>query len=154
MVTEEEMKNVISNTEKAQEKPVFSVTPEEMRQFKKNAYELPDLIMNKKRQNDKKCDVSWTAGFGIIEEMCQISETNMKRTINGTIRVTRTFLYKFTIGLHMSLDEANELFALCGGPLRETDPADYICINYLETKDDIHKFIEQYEHYVGKNLTR
>lgn len=153
MVTEEEMKNVISNAEKAQEKPVYSVTPEEMQRFKTND-RLPYLIANKKRQNDDKYDVSITAGFGIIEEMCQISETNMKRTINGTIRVTRTFLYKFTIGLHMSLDEANELFALCGGPLRETDPADYICINYLETKDDIHKFIEQYEQYVGKKLTR
>ncbi len=153
MVTEEEMKNVISNAEKAQEKPVFSVTPEEMQRFKTND-RLPYLIANKKCQNDEKHGVSITAGYGLIEEMCQISETNMKRTINGTIRVTRTFLYKFTIGLHMSLDEANELFALCGGPLRETDPADYICINYLETKDDIHKFIEQYEHYVGKKLTR
>lgn len=153
MVTKEEMKNVIANAEKAQEKPVFSVTPEEMQRFKVND-KLPYLIANKKSQNDDKYDVSITAGFGIIEEMCQISETNMKRTMNGTIRVTRSFLYKFTIGLHMSLDEANELFALCGGPLRETDPADYICINYLETKDDIHKFIEQYEQYVGKKLTR
>lgn len=153
MVTKEEMKNVIANAEKAQEKPVFSVTPEEMRQFKKND-RLPYLIANKKRQNDEKHGVSITAGYGLIDEMCQISETNMKRKMNGTIRVTRTFLYKFTIGLHMSLDEANELFALCGGPLRETDPADYICINYLETKDDIHKFIEQYEQYVDKKLTR
>ena len=153
MVTEEEMKNVISNAEKAQEKPVYSVTPEEMQRFKTND-RLPYLIANKKRQNDEKCGVSSTAGYGLIEEMCQISETSMKKTMNGSIRVTRTFLYKFTIGLHMSLDEANELFALCGGPLRETDIADYICINYLETKDDIHKFIEQYEQYVGKKLTR
>lgn len=153
MVTEEEMKNVIANAEKAQEKPVFSVTPEEMQRFKVND-KLPYLIANKKSQNDDKYDVSITAGFGIIEEMCQISETNMKRTINGTIRVTRTFLYKFTIGLHMSLDEANELFALCGGPLRKTDTADYICINYLTTKDDLKEFIKQYEEYVGKKLSR
>ena len=153
MVTEEEMKNVISNAEKAQKKPVYSVTPEEMQRFKTND-RLPYLIANKKRQNDEKHGVSITAGYGLIEEMCQISETSMKKTMNGSIRVTRTFLYKLAIGLHLSLDEANELFALCGGPLRETDPADYICINYLETKDDIHKFIEQYEQYVDKKLTR
>ena len=54
----------------------------------------------------------------------------------------------------MSLEEANKLFELCGGPLRKTDVADYICINYLETNDDIHKFCEQYEEYTGKKLSR
>lgn len=153
MVTEEEMKKVIANAESEQAKPVYSVTPEEMQRFKKNA-RLPYLIADKKREHDEKYGVSITAGYGLIEEKCLISETSMKKTINGSIRVTRTFLYKFTIGLQMSLDEANELFILCGGPLRETDIADYICINFLKTKDDIHKFIEQYEQYVGKKLSR
>jgi hypothetical protein len=105
-------------------------------------------------ENDKKHGVTATAGYGLIEELCLISEASLKKTINRSIRVTRTFLYKFTIGLHMSLDEANELFNLCGGPLRETDPADYLCKRYLEEPDDIHTFCNQYEEWIHKKLTR
>ena len=152
MVTAEEMKKVIENAEK-EKKASYSVTPEEMQRFKVND-KLPYLISTKKRENDEKLGISATAGYGKIEEACLISETSLKKTINGSIRVTRTFLYKFTIGLHMSLEEANKLFELCGGPLRKTDVADYICINYLETNDDIHKFCEQYEEYTGKKLSR
>lgn len=153
MVTNEEMKIIIENAKNDRKNTSYSVTPEEMQRFKVND-KLPSLISAKKMENDKKHGVTATAGYGLIEELCLISEASLKKTINRSIRVTRTFLYKFTIGLHMSLDEANELFNLCGGPLRETDPADYICINYLKTKDDIHKFCEQYKEYIGKNLTR
>ncbi|SEK22562.1 hypothetical protein SAMN02910353_00211 [Ruminococcus sp. YRD2003] len=153
MVTAEEMKKVIENAEKKQNKVSYSVTPEEMQRFKVNDM-LPKLISSKKMENDKRHGVLATPGYGLIEEMCLISETSLKKTINGSIRVTRTFLYKFAIGLHMSLEEANKLFELCGGPLRKTDVADYICINYLETNDDIHKFCEQYEKYTGKKLSR
>ena len=128
MVTYEEMKKVMENAKKERKQASYSVTPEEMQRFKVND-KLPSLISAKKMENDKKHGVTATAGYGLIEELCLISEASLKKTINRSIRVTRTFLYKFTIGLHMSLDEANELFNLCGGPLRETDPADYICIN-------------------------
>ena len=153
MVTNEEMMKLIRNIEKGQQEVAYSVTPEEMQRFKANN-KLPYLISTKKMKNDEKYGVSVTAGYGLIEELCLINESTFKKTIKGTIRATRTFLYKFTIGLHMTVDEANELFNLCGGPLRETDLADYICINYLKTKDDIHKFCEQYKEYIGKNLTR
>lgn len=153
MVTNEEMKIIIENAKNDRKNTSYSVTPEEMQRFKVND-KLPVLISTKKMENDKKHGVTATPGYGLIEEQCLISEATLKKTINRSIRVTRTFLYKFTIGLHMSIDEANDLFNLCGGPLRETDPADYICINYLNTKDDIHKFCEQYKEYIGKNLTR
>lgn len=153
MVTAEEMKKVIEKAEKEKQKVSYSVTPEEMQRFNVND-KLPYLIATKKRENDEKLGLSATAGYGKIEEMCLISETSLKKTINGSIRVTRTFLYKFTIGLHMSLEEANKLFELCGGPLRETDEADYICKRYLEEPDDIHTFCNQYEKYVHKKLTR
>ena len=153
MVTYEEMLIVIENAEKERKKASYNVTPEEMQRFKGND-KLPYLIATKKRENDEKYGVSATAGYDLIDEMCTIDISTLKKTINKSIRVTRTFLYKFTIGLHMSIDEANELFNLCGGPLRETNPADYICINYLKTQDDIHRFCEQYKEYIGKNLTR
>ena len=153
MVTYEEMKKVMENAEKERNQASYSVTPEEMQRFKVND-KLPILISTKKMENDKKHGVTATPGYGLIEEQCLISEATLKKTINRSIRVTRTFLYKFTIGLHMSLDEANELFNLCGGPLRETDPADYLCKRYLEEPDDIHTFCNQYEEWIHKKLTR
>lgn len=152
MVTAEEMKKVIENAEK-EKKASYSVTPEEMQRFKVNE-KLPCLIAAKKIENDNKLRLNLTSGCEKIEELCLIEVSTFKKTINGSIRVTRTFLYKFTIGLHMSLEEANKLFELCGGPLRETDPADYLCKRYLEEPDDIYTFCEQYEEYIGKKLTR
>lgn len=153
MVTKEEMKKVIENAEKERNKVSYSVTPEEMQRFKAND-KLPYLIATKKRENDDKLGLNLTSGCEKIEELCLIEVSTFKKTINGSIRVTRTFLYKFTIGLHMTLEEANKLFELCGGPLRETDPADYLCKRYLEEPDDIYTFCEQYEEYIGKKLTR
>ena len=151
MVTNEEMKKVIENVKKEQNKVSYSVTPEEMQRFKVND-KLPTLILAKKNDNDKKLGLNITSGYEKIEELCLIEVSTFKKTINGSIRVTRTFLYKFTIGLHMSLDEANQLFELCGGPLTEFDVADYICINYLKTKSSIHDFYIQYEQYTHKKL--
>lgn len=151
MVTNEEMKIVFENAEKERKNASYNVTPEEMQRFKVND-KLPLLISLKKMENDKKHGVSATAGYDLIDEMCTIEVSTLKKTINKSIRVTRTFLYKFTIGLHMSLDEANQLFDLCGGPLTEFDVADYICINYLKTKSSIHDFYIQYEQYTHKKL--
>lgn len=153
MVNKEEMLKVIANAEKEDNDVSYSVTPEEMGKFKVNE-KLPSLISAKKMENDLKHKVTATKGYGLIEEMCLISETSLKKTINRSVRVTRQFLYKFTIGLQMSVEDANILFELCGGPLTEKNVADYICLNYLNTKDDIHKFCEQYEEYTGKKITR
>lgn len=151
MVTYEEMLIVIENAEKERKKASYNVTPEEMQRFKGND-KLPYLIATKKRENDEKYGVSATAGYDLIDEMCTIDISTLKKTINKSIRVTRTFLYKFTIGLHMTVDEANQLFILCGGPLTKLDVADYICINYLETQSSIHDFYKQYEEYTHKKL--
>lgn len=153
MVTDKEMKIIITNAKKMNNVSSYSVTPEEMQRFKKNN-ELPLLIYNKKIQNDVENGVKATAGYELIEEMCLISVTSLKKTMNGTDRPTRTFLYKFTVGLHMPLDEANKLFDLCGGSLREDDPADYICIHALNDGDSIYDFCKQYEKYIGKKITR
>ena len=151
MVTYEEMRIVMENAEKERNQASYSVTPEEMQRFKVND-KLPILISTKKMENDKKHGVTATPGYGLIEEQCLISEATLKKTINRSIRVTRTFLYKFTIGLHMTVDEANQFFILCGGPLTKLDVADYICINYLETQSSIHDFYKQYEEYTHKKL--
>ena len=151
MVTNEEMKIVMENADDERKHASYNVTPEEMQRFKGND-KLPYLIATKKRENDEKHGVSATAGYDLIAEMCTIDISTLKKTINKSIRVTRTFLYKFTIGLHMTVDEANQLFMLCGGPLTKLNVADYICINYLENQSSIHDFYKQYEEYTHKKL--
>ena len=87
-----------------------------------------------------------------LEELCQISVTTMKKTISGTQKISRNFLYKFVVGLHMSVEEANEYFALCGGELNLKNPADFICYRALEDGDSIFQFIEDFEHYTGLKI--
>jgi AICAR transformylase/IMP cyclohydrolase PurH len=101
-------------------------------------------------QNEHK--LSSAAAYEELEERCQISMDTMKKTINNRIRVTRNFLYKFTVGLHMTLDEANEYFALSGGTLRESCLADYICIHALLDQDDINEFIKDFEKHTEFKL--
>ena len=67
--------------------------------------------------------------------------------------MTRTFLYKFTVGLKLTVDEANKFFDLCGGPLYEKCFADYICLRALEDKDDIEVFIKQFELHTGRKIS-
>jgi hypothetical protein len=87
-----------------------------------------------------------------LEEQCQISIDTMKKTISGRVKPKRNFLYKFTVGLHMTLEEANEFFELNGGTLRESCLADYICIHALRDKDDIEVFISDYEKHTGSKI--
>lgn len=154
MVTSEEMKKVFDEAKKQIDKPLYSVTPEEMKRYAENKSNLQLLIFKKKKENDAKFGLKSTAGYDKIEELCLISITSLKKTMNGTDRATRTFLYKFSVGLQMSLDEANELFELCGGSLRKEDPADYICMCALRDRDSIYKFCEDYEKYIGKKISR
>ena len=87
-----------------------------------------------------------------IADHCQINETTLSKTITGKIKVTRTFLYKFTVGLKMTVDEANKYFDLCGGPLYERCMADYICMKALKDKDDIEIFIKDFELHTGMKI--
>lgn len=154
MVNEQAMQNLIENyIEPVTNKASLAVTPEDMKRFDKNA-RLPKLIAQRKIKNDLDHSVSATAGYDLIEEMCLISITSIKKTISGKDRPTRTFLYKFAVGLHMNIEEANKFFDLCGGTLREDCPEDYLCIHALLDKDSIYDFCSDYEYYFKKKLTR
>ena len=88
-----------------------------------------------------------------LEEECKISVETMRKTIIGTTKCTRNFLYKFCVGLHMSVEEANQYFALCGGSLNEDYMADYICIKALEREASIEEFIGAFEKNVGIKIS-
>ena len=116
--------------------------------------ELPFLISERKLKNDEEHKIGATKGYDLIEEMCLIPGTTFKKTVSGEIRATRTFLYKYVVGLKMTVEEANEFFKLCGGELREDDPEDLICLRALEDGDSIYDFCDEYEKYIGKTLVK
>lgn len=90
----------------------------------------------------------------IIEECCRIPSDTMKKALNGRYTITRRFLAKFTVGLKLSLDEANLLFTLHSGELNLTNDFDYIIFYALKTKDDIDDFIEEIKSLTGINLDK
>lgn len=128
------------------------VTATELSRFVDQDDELACMI------GDAKLDLAEREGFSAtrasewIEDHCQISEDTLKKTITGKIKVTRTFLYKFTVGMKMTVDEANKYFELCGGPLYERCMADYICMKALKDKDDIEVFIKDFELHTGLKI--
>lgn len=123
------------------------VNAEDMSLFSENEKKLAQIIGKMKLRYEDEHKLKPMAAYDEIEEKCQISISTIKNTINGKIKPTRNFLYKFTVGLQMSVDAANELFELCGGCLREDCRADYITIRALEDKDDIYAFINDFQKY-------
>lgn len=145
MVTKEEMKKFGTTNVSKEPGASFHVTAEEMRRFAVNA-ELNNRVYNIITEYTKKHNIK--PKYEGIEDRCQLSASTLKKSCAGTIRITRLFLYKLTVGLQIDLNEANELFALCGGPLNEHSPEDYICIKALIDKDDINHFIDQFNEFV------
>lgn len=86
-----------------------------------------------------------------LEELTHISSSQIKQMINGRTNITRTSLYKLVVGLHMTVDQANELFGQFTGELTEKSRDDFICIKALEDRDDIVEFITQYNKYTKGN---
>ena len=147
MVTYEEIKSKkftnLNNTEKVS----YHVTTAEMQRFE-GSKELGLMLYNKIDNYVKTNHLK--PKYEKLEDLCQISETSLKKSCTGTQKITRLFLYKLSVGLKMSVEEANEYFALCGGVLKADNLEDYICMRALEDKDDILHFIEQFNEYVSK----
>ena len=147
MVTEKEMAERFFDFSKENSGASYRVTAEEMRRFEKNK-ELPLMVYKKINNFVKENNIK--PKYEGLEEICQISATSLKKSVAGTQKITRHFLYKFTVGLHMNLDEANGFFDLCGGALREEDFEDYICMRALTDGDDIEDFIDEFNSYANK----
>lgn len=140
-IKKEQFESIFYNPEKT----VLKVSAEELSHFMDDENLLKSMIGNKKLLFQKEHNLSSTGAYEALEDLCQINMDTLKKTINGSIKITRNFLYKFTIGLHMTLEEANTYFELNGGVLRETCLADYICLHALLDQDDIHQFISDFE---------
>jgi hypothetical protein len=134
------------------EKKSSRVSAKELSHFDDDEIILRDKIGKKKIIYQNEHGLKANTAYEELEDICQISTDTMKKTINGNIKVTRNFIYKFAVGLHMTLEEANEYFELNGGALRESCLADYICIHALLDKDDISDFISDFEKHTDSKI--
>jgi len=89
-----------------------------------------------------------------IERFCHIPCDTYKKAISGDYTLTRNFLAKFTVGLKLEIEQANELFRMHSGELNLTNDFDYIVYHALKTKDDIDFFIDEVYKYTGITLDR
>ena len=144
MVTKEEMETRTFVDSVKRPREAHFVTAAEMQRFEQNK-SLNDDVYKVINDYTKKHDIK--PKYEGLEEICQLSETTLKKSVAGTIKITRLFLYKLTVGLHLSLEEANMLFAKCGGALREDCKEDYVCLKALEHGDDILTFIHQFNEF-------
>lgn len=147
MVTEKEMAERVFMKPKENQGASYHVTASEMRRFEHDKAlnnDVYDVINDFTKENNIRPKY-----YG-LETICQLSESTLKKSVAGTIKITRPFLYKLTVGLHQSLEEANKLFAKCGGILQEDNIEDYICMKALNDGDDIIDFINQFNEYTQK----
>ncbi len=128
------------------------VSSVELSHFIDDENTLKDMIGKKKLIYQKEHGLTSVGAYEALEELCQINMDTMKKTISGRAKITRNFIYKFTVGFHMTLDEANEYFELNGGALRENCLADYICMCALRDEDDIFQFITDFELHTESKL--
>ena len=148
MVTKEEMQShdfKIQLSDLTKQNGKYQVSAAEMLHFSEDydelALDLSDMIEEYVEAHRLK------PKYEKLEELTHLSVTTIKHSISGQDRITRTTLYKFTVGLGLSLDKANELFEKCGGVLKEDCLEDYVCIRALEDGDDVAQFIKDYNQY-------
>ena len=147
MVTIEELKTKKYISKSDENKASFHVTAADLKRFEVNK-ELNMKVYNKITKYTAEHNIK--PKYSGLEEICQLSETSLKKSCAGTQKITRYFLYKFTVGLKMDPEEANGYFSLCGGSLREDDLEDYICLKALKDGDDIIHFINQFNEAVSE----
>lgn len=87
--------------------------------------------------------------YDFIERNCRIPSETLKKALNGKYNITRKFLYKFTVGLKLDIEAANELFYNHSGYLSTSNNCDFIIYHAFRTKDNIDEFIEEFENITG-----
>ena len=91
--------------------------------------------------------------YAYIDAHCHIAPPTMKKALQGNSRITRKMLYKYTVGMRMTLDQAQEYFELQGRRLRnDSDEEDLIVYNALKDGDDADSLLEEFSRHLGKKL--
>lgn len=151
MVTIEEAKQLKTVCE-ADKKTAYQVTGSELSGFIDMELELADLVSERKKRYEKENGITATQAYLDIEEFCQISTDTFKKAMCNARKITRPFLYKFTVGFRMNEEEANEYFELCGGPLSRKRADDYICLNALRDGDTVQQLVDDFEKHLNLKI--
>ncbi len=130
------------------------VTASELVQFLDQQKDLRRKIGEYKIKFAKENGYSAEKANDELVKMCLIPYETIRKTIVGTTKCTRHFLYKFCVGLSMTVEQANEFFEMCGGPLYEKCMEDYICIKALEHGDSVEMFVKEFKKHVGITLVK
>lgn len=136
------------------EKCSLHVTASELVPFLEQQKELGKKIGKYKMKFATENGYSTEKANDELVKLCLIPYDTIRKTIVGTTKCTRHFLYKFCLGVGMSLEEANEYFKMCDGPLYEKCMEDYIFIKALEQGDTVEKFAEEFLKHVGIKLVK
>ena len=152
MVTVEEIRSKVftKEFEELPEKVSMRVTANDVVHFDENTKKLIAKIRNKLISFNTERNLS-KMNYTEFSNACDVHETTIKKVLSGRMlsktgdgfSITRKFLYKLAVGLKMSVEEANEYFALCGGRLQEDCLGDYICIRALIDGDSLKLFGKQ-----------
>lgn len=145
MVTKEEMDSMVFE-ETSTSRPAYMVNADDMAFFDEDTKNLPnkvDMVINEycARNGFKRIN-------SVIADSCHTNEKTFREYLNGHRPITRQFLYKLTIGLSLTLEEANELFDMCGGTLRRECREDYIVMKGIKDQDEIDAFIKNFNENV------
>lgn len=130
------------------------VTAAELSPFLDQQKELGKKIGDYKIQFAKKNGYCTEKANDELENVCLIPYDTIRKIIIGTTKCTRHFLYKFCLGVGITVDEANELFEMCGGPLYAKCMEDYIFIKAIEDEDTVEEFVKDFEKHVGIKLVK
>ena len=112
-----------------------------------------DLVIEKAEDYRMENNVK-VSDLNIIEICCRIPTDTTKKAINGSYKITRNFLAKFSVGLKLDLKTANTLFRTHSGELNLTNGFDFVVHYALLSKDEIDDFIEEVYMLLGINLDR
>ena len=149
MVTDQEMKGKYSYVS-ADEGTSLRVSAAEMRKFNTSlelSSEVADLIVDYVTKNNLK------PKYEKLSVILQMSEKQIKNSLNGNLRITRGFLYKLVVGLKIDRESADKLFEKCGGVLKDDCCEDYICMCAIRDGDSVKQFVQDYNKYSeGKPL--
>lgn len=153
MVTEQQMRSMNFSDEPVRQTKSYKVNPSQISRFdenrKKLAFKINSIVLSFELEHD----LSRNKTGEIISERTQQSWDSYKKVISGRTTASRALLYKFSIGMCLTLEEAQELFELSEeGPLNEKVRGDFIFLNALG-KDSIHHFIKEYEEYTNKRIS-
>lgn len=95
------------------------------------------------------------ATYEKMAEHCCISVDSLKKIIKGRVQdITKGFLLRFTYGMGMSVDEANEFFELFEGKLSEDRIEDLAFIRAREDGDSMEEFDEELKEIMSSKINK